>query len=104
MDGRRAVLHQRYGLSTERLEAAAKHSRTLLASPPDLLAVEAALEEELGIDGRALVGAMLGGSAVRAVSCSVGTLRQRCRALLEVRAVCGLPASLPVLCKRGHRS
>ena len=82
-----AALRQRYGLSARQLVAAVRANWSLLAYAPDghLAAVEAALQGQLGVDGRALVGAMLRATP-RAVTCSVDTLRQRAGALVEVRA------------------
>ena len=96
-----AALQQRYGLGARQLVSALKRCPSLLARDPDrhLADMEAALEEELGVGGRALVGAMLKSQA-RSVNCGVGTLRQRCRALVKVRVlfvawVGGMPACLP---------
>ena len=112
-----AALQQRYGLSAKRLMITIKQCTSLLARDPDrhLAAVEATLQEELGVSGRALVGAMLRTQA-RAVGCGVDTLRQRCRALVTVRVlfvawlVACLPACPParlpawsLLCTRGRR-
>ena len=85
--GAQPCLQQRYSLSARRLVAALRQSNgTVLAVAGKALeAREAALAEELGRDGRALVGAMLGTQA-RALSCSVALLRQRAQALLEVHA------------------
>ena len=111
-----AALQLRYGLSARQLVSALKQSDSLFARDLDrhLADMEAALEEELGVGGRALVGAMLRTQA-RSVTCGVDILRQRCRALVKVRVLFvawlgGMPGCPParqpawsLLCTRGHR-
>ena len=84
---RRAALQQRYDMTAAQVVVATRQYPLLLARDPDghLAKVEAALREELGVDGAAVVAAMLKGAAARAVGCGVDTLRARARALLQVR-------------------
>ena len=111
-----AALRERYGLSAKQLVSSLKQYPSLLTRDPDvhLAAVEAALEEELGVGGRALVGAMLRATP-RAIGCGVDTFRQRCRApvkvcVLFVAWLGGMPGcwaarqpAWSLLCTRGHR-
>ena len=91
---RQAALRKRYGLSAQQLLLAVQRNKAALGRhPSSLTAKERVLEEELGVSGRRLVSAMLIGAASRAISCSVDTLRQRARALAEVR-----PAVWALLC------